>query len=368
MTRVAILGGGIVAMVAALVLKKQGQAVELWRFKQEIASNDNKRVFALNHSALNILQNILIKLPSAHMTAVEKMQVWDGLTGAVIDLEDAHLASIVDETALWNALMSQIKTEHISIVELNRVEECVQNGQQWHVLDRCVDFLVIADGANSPMRKHLKVPCEDYSYHQEAIVAQVKTSKPHANIASQVFTAHGPLAFLPIGEDSDYSMVWSLDTKMCHQLLGLRVECFGKELDKAFDGALGQVINVCHMKSYPLKMIHAKQYIGSNWLLMGDAAHHFHPLAGLGLNAGFGDIKCLIELVSEHSDFSSTLLKKYQRSRRAQMLPLIYTLKLIKNSFAFHHPLWLKMRSFGIDFINQSPGFKKLMQNSVQDI
>ena len=110
--------------------------------------------------------------------------------------------------------------------------------------------------------------------------------------------------------------------------------------------------------------------VDKHWLLVGDVAHHFHPLAGLGLNAGLADIICLGKLFSEHKEVLSTetVLAKYQRERKAKMMPVILGMKLIKNCFGNTDTFWVKFRSLGMDWLNHQSLIKKVMMTLVQDL
>lgn len=377
MTKVAVYGGGIVAMTLAMVLKKQGIDVRLWRPPLKAPAVETKRVFALNTSSMTSLREwgILEKATSTHITPVRRMLVWDEHTGSQIefnasDLEKTHVAHIVEEPYLWQQTFSAFEQQQIPMVEL--VDPIVKQSKKggWQVDGDTADFLCIADGARSAMRQHLKVPCEQGSYQQIAIVAEVKMSQPHENTAFQVFGEHGPLAFLPLHAKHTYSIVWSLDDDIAKQYLQLEKSEFCRQLERALGGHLGKAEHIEGIQSYPLHMLHAKQYFSHHWLLVGDAAHQFHPLAGLGLNVGLSDVKLLMKCIQEGSkpDFCSIMLGRYQRERRAILIPLIFGMKMIKNCFSLTFLPWVKFRSIGMDLLNHQSLIKKLMMQWIQDV
>lgn len=374
MNKIAVYGGGVIAMTLAIGLKKQGIDVALWRPAFAPLSQDTKRVFALNDASMQLLKQLHISLKD-HALAVRRMLVWDENTGAQIefnshDLGQSKVASIVEEPFLWQQTYDALLAAQIPIVDLK--DKIVQHDAEgvWHAEEYHAHFLCIADGARSAMRQHLKVPCEQASYHQMGIVAKVKMSQSNDKTAFQVFGKYGPLAFLPLKDKYTYSIVWSLDTEMARHYLSLDKENFYLKLEHALGGHLGHVEAVEGIQSYPLNMLHAQQYYGSNWVLVGDAAHQFHPLAGLGLNVGLADVKLLLKLVEENSKsvVCSIMLRRYQRERRAILVPLIYSMKMIKNCFSNQFSPWVKLRSIGMDLLNHQAFLKKLMMNWVRDV
>lgn len=378
MNKIAILGGGVVAMITAIVLKKHYQDVMLWRSAHQKIEGDNKRVFALNHASMMFLkeQGVLDLISENAMQPIAHMRVWDGLGDALLEFHAAEisrseLARVVEEGALWGACYQRLSALKIPVYESDAKPSCFQEKDQWIFsleAGRCIkaDFLCIADGARSPMRQALKVPCEQGSYGQKGLVAEIEVTKPHRSQALQIFGAHGPLAFLPLSSPYHYSMVWSLDDALAHQYLQLDENRFCQKLNIYWDGYVGDVISVKGLQSFPLYDLHVQQYHGKNWLILGDAAHHFHPLAGLGLNAGIGDVICLARLLNERN-MDERLLASYQRERRAKIMPLMHGMRMIKNCFGNTDGFWVKLRSLGMNWLNHQFLIKKIMMNMVQD-
>lgn len=370
MTKVAIYGGGIIAMCLAIALRLRDYDIVVWRPHFVSNGEKSRRVFALNHQAMETLNTLGID-NKMDLQAVSEMLIWDKITGANINFRAADigrfaLTQIVSEYELWQKISERLNALAIPIMDapLGILPEF--NDKEWVLNGMKVGFLCIADGARSKLREHLHVPLDSYSYHQTAIVADIKVSGKHDGIAFQVFGPHGPLAFLPTSVHGDYSIVWSLDQVIANQYLQLSEQDFKCKLYDAVDGHLGQILSVESLQSFPLNMLHAKQYVSKNWLLAGDSAHHFHPLAGLGLNMGIGDVACLWELTKNNTLLNS--LGMYQRGRKSTLMPVIVGMKLLKNCFENQHQLWVKFRSKGIDFLDNQLLLKKLMMSMVQNI
>jgi 2-octaprenylphenol hydroxylase len=372
MKKVAVYGGGIVAMLLAIIFKEKSYQVELWRpYVKPESQVKNQRVFALNQKAMQLLKQLGVwsDLKHPNITSVHHMLVWDEQTAAQIqfaagDIGQYALAHIVDEYFLWASILELVQRHEIPMIDLAAEEECFLQDNQWYITRSKADFLVIADGVRSKLREQLHVACERYSYQQIALVAKVKVSQGKDNTAFQVFGKHGPLAFLPLSSSGYYSIVWSCDVSYANKLLALSDAELREQMASAMGYHLGDVELVMGLQSYPLQMLHAKHYVGSNWLLAGDAAHHFHPLAGLGLNMGIGDVLALRDL----SDLSLRHLMQYQRERRAVLTPVILGMKILKNCFGIQQPFWVKLRSLGMDFLDHQRNLKQLMMTMIQKL
>jgi ubiquinone biosynthesis UbiH/UbiF/VisC/COQ6 family hydroxylase len=186
--------------------------------------------------------------------------------------------------------------------------------------------LVAADGADSKIRKRLGIQQDQWEYGQQGLVSVVRTSTPNPGVAWQRFHEGGPLAFLPL-DDGSSSIVWSLPQAKAERLLELDEESFLEELDKAVSGGEnhwpGQVAGCGPRAAFPLTMRLSQSYTASRAVLIGDAAHVVHPLAGQGVNLGLLDAAGLVEVMvgARHRrvDFASDkTLEKYGRWRRSE--------------------------------------------------
>lgn len=367
--KVAVYGGGIIAMLTALSLQQKGFAPCLWRGSKNTKNTDTKRVFALSHASIRLLDKLDIPQPQA--CAIKSMYVWDGVGNASITLKAADkqksaLAYIVDEALLWQSIYQVFVEKNIPLYEHAQDAGPIFDEGQWQLSQQdSASLLCIAEGAQSVLRESLNIPCDRDDYQQLGIVAEVVCDKPHQGIAYQVFSPHGPLAFLPLLKPNHYSIVWSLDEILARHHLGLPAEDFLEQLNVTMSGQIGCCLQVSKRHAFPLKMIHTQAYYGKNWILLGDSAHHFHPLAGLGLNAGIADI---ISLCQFDNPFTQANLARFGRERRAKMSLMILGMKLIKQGFAKSDAWWVALRGFGMDFINHERFIKKWMMSMVDEI
>jgi 2-octaprenylphenol hydroxylase len=190
----------------------------------------------------------------------------------------------------------------------------------------CCSLLVAADGANSGIRKRLGIRQDHWEYGQQGLVTVVQTSTPNSGIAWQRFLEGGPLAFLPL-EDGSSSIVWSLPEAEAVRLLELDEDAFLAELDHAVSGGENhwpdQLISCGPRAAFPLTMRLSERYTASRTVLIGDAAHVVHPLAGQGVNLGLLDAAGLVEVLvgarTRRLDFAGEkTLEKFGRWRRSE--------------------------------------------------
>lgn len=194
-------------------------------------------------------------------------------------------------------------------------------------------LLVIAEGANSPSRDKLHIGNDETHYNQSAIIANVKVTRNSktdqlinsdveqvSSLAFERFTANGPIAFLPISEQH-YSVVWSVEPSQVDNIMAMDEDLFNQKLQAAFGFAAGKIESSSHRASYPLVLKQALSLAEQRCVLIGNAAHTIHPIAGQGFNLGLRDIAVLVQLIKQsvasNSDIGQYhLLKQFEKLRK----------------------------------------------------
>ena len=387
---ITIVGAGIVGLTLAALLEEHTEFSVLVvdrASQEELLQNPvalTERVSAVNSLSTEIWEKLGIwhELLS-QAQAYHQMHVWDYFGGQLnFDLKqpDAVLGYIVTNRLVQQALLTKllkasednkqirfclgVECKEISYPTTG-VRHLVEKNGQCIVIDS--DYLIAADGASSWVRSHLGVKLSSWSYGHTAIIANVTTEKSHNHTAWQKFTESGPLAFLPVASEQDgmrkSSIVWSVTEEKMQSLLSLTDEDFMQILAAEFEYRLGAVLSVSSRQSYPLKMRHVKQYlINKNTILVGDAAHTVHPLAGQGLNLAMQDVRSLVKIFMRH-DMGYSSFRAFERERKAEVWQMIAGLELIKRAYAVKSPLLQSLVHFGINQIEQHDFLKNYFIN-----
>ncbi|MDF1683789.1 MAG: FAD-dependent monooxygenase [Legionellaceae bacterium] len=374
---VLVIGGGVVGLSAAVAMASRGfktAVIDVGPLKIS-PTNKNTRVYAINGAS----QALLTRLGAWALLAPEiispyrGMHVWDATNHAEItfdarDAAKAELGVILEENSLRAALLKRAEALGVQLIPKTRVTACTEEaagmcitseeGHAWQT-----KLLMVADGAKSNTRELLGVSITTWPYDHEALVATVQTEEPHQATAYQVFTPDGPLAFLPLSNPHQCSIVWSQPPEQTQALMALEPEYFNAALTQAFENKLGAVTLESTRFSFPLHMRHVQQYSSSKWLLMGDAAHTIHPLAGQGLNVGLADVTSWLALLDQQRDgaWSARVLAAYQRERKSEVWSVIALMQSIKAMFgASLAPIGV-LRGLGMRMLNRFSSLKRML-------
>ena len=372
---VVVIGGGIVGLCAAIAMNQRDFSVALIDAGALTADTGvtDPRVYAINQASQSLLQSLGVwdHLDQTRVSPYHHMHVWDAVNEAHIDFDARmvgrdRLGSILEESVIKQALLQQLATQHITMFPHCKVATvqstpdavCVSDGHQsWHA-----KLLIVADGAASATRQLLGVPVTSWPYHQHAIVTRIRTEKPHQYTAYQVFNPDGPLAFLPLTDPYQCSIVWSTTPTRAHTLMSLTDDQFAEQLTASFAAKLGNCTVIDKRYPFPLLMRHAKRYSGPRWLLMGDAVHTIHPLAGLGLNVGLADLTAWLANLGtgKIASVSNKMMGTYHRQRTHEVWKMIALMEGLKALFA--NPLFpvAALRGLGLRMCNHLLPLKRL--------
>jgi 2-octaprenylphenol hydroxylase len=227
-------------------------------------------------------------------------------------------------------------------------------------------LLIAADGADSAARKLLGIDTAGHAYHQDALVAHVRTAIPHHNTAWQRFLPSGPLAFLPL-PDGRSSIVWSTARPEALRLCALDAAAFGAELERASGEVLGACEVTTPIASFPLKLQYALHYSRPRAVLVGDAAHAVHPLAGQGLNLGLLDCAVLAEVLGADSRElggavrfgEHKLLRRYERRRKSENVLAATVFDGLERLFSSDSTVVARLRMAGLGAVGRVPFVKR---------
>jgi len=372
---IAIVGGGIVGLTLAAALKNSELTIAIIDKSdcyQELSDKPTARVSAINQANIKALQafNVWPHLQQDRANPYTDMHVWDKDSFGDIHFSCDEMGSdtlgvIVENQALVNALAKSLETNDVETSTQSNVHlitagiDRVLAGQQQTMLmldnDSVIScrLLVGADGANSFVRKQAGLPITFKDYEHTAIVANIRTEAPHNNVARQAFTPTGPLALLPMADAHVCSIVWSQTPEQASSLMALDDNAFCHALAAASNSALGTVTLETQRSAFPLTMRYARQWAKDGVVLVGDAAHTIHPLAGQGANLGMQDALALAnalkKLHTEGKDIGLYKhLRSYERSRKTEAMKMIAAMDGFKFLFDGDDPLKKLVRGVGL--------------------
>ena len=377
---VAIVGGGMVGLAVACGLQGSGLRVAVLeqRVPEPLAADapPQLRVSAINAASeklltrLGVWQDILSRRASCY----HGMEVWDKDSFGHISFDDqsmgySHLGHIVENSvihyALWNKAQQSSDITLLAPAELQQVawgeNETFLTLKDGSMLT--ARLVIGADGANSWLRNKADIPLTFWDYQHHALVATIRTEEPHDAVARQVFHGEGILAFLPLSDPHLCSIVWSLSPEEAQRMQQASEDEFNRALNIAFDNRLG----LCKVESarqvFPLTGRYARQFAAHRLVLVGDAAHTIHPLAGQGVNLGFMDAAELIaELKRLHrqgKDIGQYIyLRRYERSRKHSAALMLAGMQGFRDLFSDTNPAKKLLRDIGLKLADTLPGVK----------
>ena len=378
---IVIIGGGMVGLLLACALGDSPLKIAVIEQKQMPPPDEpyDLRVSAITLASQRVFRAVgaWAAMESKRVSPIREMRVWDaGGTGSIhfdcADIGEPCLGYIIENNVMQAALLNRLQQftnvqylcpATVSVVDItgDAATVTLADGRTIHCR-----LLVGADGADSQVRAAVGITTRGGPFHQQGIVATVTTERSHEQTAWQRFLASGPLAFLPLDEERHCSIVWSADDVRAQTLLGLSDEAFIAELQKSFGERLGKILTVSRRAAFPLALVHAQAYAAARVVLVGDAAHLVHPLAGQGVNLGFMDAAVLTEVllqaVAKRKDIGGeAVLRRYQRWRKGENLAMLTVTGGFKYLFGNDLPGVTTLRNLGLNLTNAVPLIKNFI-------
>lgn len=376
---VVIIGGGLVGASLAAALKHTDLRLALIESAQPAApaaAGWDSRVYAISPGNAEFLRECGAwqRLDMSRVQPVTDMRVF-GDIGAELDfnsfevgapeltfiLENARLQS-----ALWQVLQQQDNLTLLTHARCSQIEWLDE--QVAITLDDkrslSARLVVGADGRDSWVRQQAGIQAKPVAYQQDGVVANFKTEKPHFGTAYQWFQQDGILALLPLPQQM-VSMVWSVSPEKSTQLRAQDAATLCTEVSAASHHLLGNLELVTPAAAFPLRLLRLEHVVADRLVLIGDAAHNVHPLAGQGVNLGFRDARSLAKILAERGPMSDCgdmrLLRRHERARREDMLTMQLTTDALKKLFNNTNPLLRTLRNTGLALTNRISPLRKIL-------
>lgn len=355
---VSILGSGIVGKTLALMLGRMGLDVALTAPSAATAAED-VRAYALSAKSVELLRTVKVwdTLPEPARTPVYDMRVEGdapapGVLGfSAWEQQVRELAWIVDAATLERQLAQALHYQpHVTLV------------------DRPVEatLTAICEGKYSAAREALGVQWERHAYGQTALAARLLSDQPHRGLARQWFRSPDILALLPFGlpePERSYGLVWSLPAGRAEALQAAGEAALVEALNEATGGVAGRLALASPVAAWPLMLARAHRWSGPGWVLLGDAAHVVHPLAGQGLNLGLADVQALCEVLGGREAWrpvgDERLLRRYVRRRTMPTWAMSRVTDGLLHLFAHPAAPVKELRNRGLSLVEQLTPVKR---------
>jgi len=392
-----VLGGGLIGKIAALALSQKGfkvlhlaQSLPPKNVASTLTSTNldwNSRVYAISSSSQRLLEQLHIwdALPSDQIQAVREMRIFgdtakdqSSLQFSAFEAGIPQLAWIMSSNLLENAIdLASRFSQNLERVQAEVVDIQIQENHTYVQTTHGnfhTQLVIAADGANSPTRERFGIEADIQAYGHTAVIANLACTQSHLQTAYQWFLPGGDvLALLPL-PGKRVSLVWSTHQDHAQTLLQLSKDQPAEFCERIFNNAnglikkeLGELTLLNEVRSYPLQKLRAKQLIGPahqpRIVLVGDAAHVMHPLAGQGLNLGLRDITDLCEVLSDKESYrlltDPILLRRYERMRAGDIDAILNVTHHLHQLFLNTNPTISWLRNLGMQVVNRRPMLKR---------
>jgi len=381
---VTVVGAGLVGLAAALACHQAGYSVALLDSgpgltQSQLNADANSlcnahsqwdaRIYAISPNNAKWLAELGAwpLLDKARLGQINAMQIFADGVPMSLETEDESadcLAYVLESRALAQALHERVSMTGMPVLVNLACVGFDSATTTLHLADKRTihsDLVIAADGSQSWLRQQLGITVQKKSYAQLGIVANFSVELDHAQVARQWFTSQRQdggtiLAWLPLSSNT-VSIVWSVPLAYADELLALSPTAFTQAVMQAGDQALGDMQLLSPPVAYPLSRQTCERTVQDGVVLVGDAAHQIHPMAGQGVNLGFRDVIDLLASWQTKNSYQSLadrcLLKAYTRRRKADVLSMQLLTDGLFKVFSSANPVLNSIRKTAWQLANQ---------------
>jgi 2-octaprenyl-6-methoxyphenol hydroxylase len=396
---VVIVGGGMVGASLSLLLEpylQKGLSVAL--VDAQVISNKSVSSANLQQPSFDE-RTTAISLGSKRI--LDKLNVWPSLLGSATTIEHIQVSQqrqfgrvrlhanesqvealgyVVENKAIGLALQigllnqkqltifSSAKVKHYTMVS-NGVQLSLDNNEAaTSDIIQC-KLLVLADGASSEGCKQLGIAQTRYDYQQHAVVCNVSFDQDHKQWAYERFTEEGPLALLPMSQNR-FALVWCMDSESAERRLALGETEFKAELQKMVSFDKGRILKAGKLSSYPLCLVQANEQVRQHVVVLGNAAHALHPVAGQGFNLALRDARALAECIGSQWQDAGNLcgLQQYLKNQTQDQSRTTFISHALPTNFSKGGLNWSILRALSMTLMDVLPASKQLFANQAMGL
>lgn len=401
---IVIVGGGMVGASLASALIPASEALDLriaviesYPLPQDQAleyqPSYDSRATALAYGSRSIYEIMGIwNTLRQHLCPIEQIHVSDRGHFGVARLNAAEeqvpaLGYVVENHWLGRVLLDRLQQDDAGRVEFicpasvtdiqfsaEQMGVTLQQNGEEHQLQ--TELVVMADGGRSELRERIGISYANTTYDQHAVIANVSPDRPHNNIAYERFTDSGPMALLPLDDEAGQhrcGLVWTVPDEQIEEIMGLDDAAFIERLHERFGYRAGNFIRAGERHSYPLKLVVAQEQVRQGLVVLGNAAHALHPIAGQGYNLALRGVVALADKLIAARKVGVNLgdlqhLQAFYEAQRLDQQKTIgfsdQTMKLFSN----RNPLLAVGRNLGLQLLDVCPPARTLFARSAMGL
>ncbi|WP_353572228.1 2-octaprenyl-6-methoxyphenyl hydroxylase [Candidatus Albibeggiatoa sp. nov. BB20] len=380
---IVVVGGGLVGASLAACLRHLPLKIAIIEAKpQTIPAENDNRIIALNYVSRRIF---------------EGMDIWQKIAPDAEPIKHIHvsnrghfgIARLPHDLLNLPALGYVVRAKHIGkglnvgldstnmiapaqVIQITTQDDSVtvEYQQQEHIHSLSTRLLIAADGANSQICQQLNIPIHSQNYDQTAIVTNISVDKPHQNIAYERFTDTGPIALLPIAE-KQYSLVWTVKHETVDSIQQLDEAGFLHTIQQQFGWRAGRFIASEPRFAFPLSLSYSEHLTTQRTIIMGNAAHTLHPVAGQGFNLGLRDVASLAEVINkawEHGQLDvglGSVLQTYESYQTEDQKAVTWLTDGLVQVFSNNFMPLAAARNLGLLSLDALPPVKKYLMRQM---
>jgi|SaaInlStandDraft_7_1057024.scaffolds.fasta_scaffold20229_2 2-octaprenyl-6-methoxyphenol hydroxylase len=369
-TSVIIVGAGLTGLITAKYLEKLGiDYIVLDKYKIQKLAKTDLRTTAINYTVSQNFQFLGLwnKLES-QVSKIDNILIRNNLNEADLYfskemIKASPMGYIIPNSVIKNHLIDCLDNEYL-MSEQEVVDVKTKSDYVIATTDKSLEIkaklILVSDGKYSSLKKLFNISELQHDYQQASHVFNVKHERSHDNLALEQFLSDGPIAFLPLKDPNQSSIVYTKSNNVTIS----NIDDIEAELNLIASDTYGAIEIISEIKSFPLSVSHSNQYYRSRMLFLGDSLHSMHPIAGQGFNLTMRDIERITHLILKHKTLgmdigSNILLKSFEKIRKKDNILMLGSTHALVKLFSNDNKLMNSARNLGLKLFGKSQRAKK---------